>query len=265
MSEFLLRFSSKNRQKSGVSLSHDFTTRFNNPIRLSYDMKHELAVRTISMTYSWYNIRQSYGNNKIKYSNDKGVSWETITFVDGMYSYDIDEYIKKYMKDKGHLIEDGKDDDGNVDEGKIKYGFNLYFVLSTYRVLIELDENYQVDLTNFDFRKLIGFDSKKITATEYGTNLPDITRGVDEIHINCDRVTDSIVDGESSNTVAVIPVENLVRSLPFTYKPRFLAFSPVSGNLISSMRFYVTDSSGNPIDLNGIDWYIEFFVRSTDR
>ena len=47
MSEFLLRFSSKNRQKAGVSLSHDFITKFNEPIKLSYDMKHELAVRTI--------------------------------------------------------------------------------------------------------------------------------------------------------------------------------------------------------------------------
>ena len=101
MSDFLLRFSSKNRQKSGVSLSHDFTTRFNNPIRLSYNMKHELAVRTISMTYSWYNIRQLYGNNQIKYSRDKGTDWETITFVDGMYSYDdIDIYIKKIPEEQ---------------------------------------------------------------------------------------------------------------------------------------------------------------------
>ena len=45
MSEFLLRFSSRNRQKVGVSLSHDFTTKFNKPIRLS----NEIAVRTISM------------------------------------------------------------------------------------------------------------------------------------------------------------------------------------------------------------------------
>ena len=144
------------------------------------------------------------------------------------------------------------------------YGFTLFFVLSTYRVLIELDDNYQIDLTDFDFRKLIGFDSKKVEKTEYGINLPDITRGVDEVHINYDKVTESIVDGESSNTVAVIPVENLVRSLPFTYKPRFLAYSPISGHSIPSMRFYVTDSSGTPIDLNGIDWYIELFVRSTE-
>ena len=155
MSELVLRFSSKNRQKVGVSLSHDFTTKFKEPIKLSYDMKHELAVRTISMTYSWYNIRQSYGNNQIKYSRDKGTSWETITFVDGMYSYDdIDQYIKKYMRNKGHIVEGTKDSD----DDEIKYGINLYFVLSTYRVLVELDENYQVDLTNLDFRKLIGFD-----------------------------------------------------------------------------------------------------------
>ena len=114
MSEFLLRFSSRNRQKSGVSLSPDFTTRFNVPIKLSYDMKHELAVRTISMTYSWYNIRQSYGNNQIKYSRDKGTNWETITFVDGMYSYDdIDIYIKKYLKNKEHFVKGDKDSDDN--------------------------------------------------------------------------------------------------------------------------------------------------------
>ena len=260
MSKFLLKFSSKNRQKAGVSLSHDFTTTFNEPIKLSYDMKHELAVMTISMTYSWYNIRQSYGNNQIKYSPKNGTTWKTITFVDGMYNYDdIDEYIKKAMKDNGDLFKKAADNNG-TDE----YGINMYFVLSTYRVLIELKGDFQLDLRNTDFRKLIGFDSKIIDSTEYGTNLPDITRGVDEIHINCDKVTDSITDGQSSSTVAVIPIENLVRSLPFTYQPRFLAYSPVSNYEISSMRFTVIDSSGQPIDLNGIDWYIELFLRSTD-
>ena len=134
MSEFLLRFSSKNRQKSGVSLSHDFTTRFNNPLKLSYDMKHELAVRTKNMTYSWYNIRQSYGNNKIKYSPNGGTTWKEIVFIDGMYSYDdIDEYIKKVMKNNGDFFKKAADNNG-INE----YGINMYFVLTTYRVLIEL-------------------------------------------------------------------------------------------------------------------------------
>ena len=85
---------------------------------LSYDMKHEVAVRLIKMTYSWYNISQSYGINQIKYSHDKGNSWETITFVDGMYSYDdIDKYIKDYMKSKNH----------HPKNDPKEYGINLYF------------------------------------------------------------------------------------------------------------------------------------------
>ena len=64
-------------------------------------MKHELAVRTISMTYSWYDIRQIYNNNTLKYSHDGGTTWTTVTFIDGMYSYDdIDEFLKKIMKEK---------------------------------------------------------------------------------------------------------------------------------------------------------------------
>ena len=53
------------------------------------------------------------------------------------------------MKSKGHIIK--------VDEEE-KYGINLYFVLSTYRVLIELEDDYQIDLRNSNFRKLIGFN-----------------------------------------------------------------------------------------------------------
>ena len=157
MSEVILRFASKNRQKVGVSLSHDFTTKFKELIKLSYDMKHELAVRTISMTYSWYNIRQSFGSNTIIYK--KGASaWKTITFVDGMYSYDdIDQYIKK-------TLSNNKDIQGD------EYGIHISFVLSTYRVLIELEDDYRIDLRNSNFRKLIGFNSKIITQTEYGTN-----------------------------------------------------------------------------------------------
>ena len=254
MSERLLRFTSRKRDKVGVSLSHDFTTTFTKPLKLSDKMKNEVAVRLIEMTYSWFNIAQSFGNNQIKYSRNNGTDWETITFIDGMYSYDdIDNYIKKYMKSQNH----------HPDDDPEKYGINLYFILSTYRILIELHKDYQVDLTNSDFRKLIGFDSKIVTSTEYGTNLPDITRGVDEVHVNCDKVTDSITDGQSSNTLAVIPVQDFVRSLPFTYNIRPIIYSQLSSNWISSMRFYVTDSDGNPIDLNKVDWYIELIIKST--
>ena len=86
------------------------------------------------MTYSWYNIRSSYGNNKIKYTHD-GTIWQTITFTDVMYSYqDIDDYIHQYMDEKSHRTTDSK--------GEKKYSINLAFILSSYRVLISIEGDY---------------------------------------------------------------------------------------------------------------------------
>ena len=64
-------------------------------------MKHSLAIERLTMTYSWYNIRSNYKNNTIKYTNDRGVNWYTITFKDGMYWYtNIDDYLHQYMEQK---------------------------------------------------------------------------------------------------------------------------------------------------------------------
>lgn len=76
-----LRFSSKNRDKAGISKAHDFTINFNPVLELSNDMKHEMAINRIAVTYSWHNITLEYTNNTIKYSTNGGTSWETITFV----------------------------------------------------------------------------------------------------------------------------------------------------------------------------------------
>ena len=41
-------------------------------------MKHEIAMDKVSMTYGWQNISDQYRNNKIKYSQDNGQSWELV-------------------------------------------------------------------------------------------------------------------------------------------------------------------------------------------
>ena len=93
------------------------------------------------------NINSTFGNNKIKYSNDNGSARETIAFVDGMKSDDgLNDYIQATVAQN--------DDDKN--------GINLIFVLSSYRVIIELKKNWQLDLRNSKFNELIGLDAKLI-------------------------------------------------------------------------------------------------------
>ena len=144
-----------------------------------------------------------------------------------------------------------------------KYNINLSFILSTYRILIQIDNNYQLDLRNSKFGELIGYSEKTVNKTETGDDLPNITNSIDMIYINTDAITNCILNGVNTNTLAVIPTDNLTRSFPFTFEPRKLLFNEVSQLNISQMRFYITDSLGRPIGLNKIDWFMTLILRST--
>ena len=221
-------------------------------MHLDTEMNNELAVDRVSMTYSWHNINAEYGNKTIKYSKDNGSTWKTITFVDGMYSHDdLSDYINQ-------VIADNDDEPSNN-----RIGVKIYFVLTSYRVVVELGNQWQLDIRNSTFGDLIGFEPKILTTTGYSSKLPNITNSVDSLHINCDIVTDSITDGRYSNTLVVIPTDNLTRSYPFTFEPRRALFSPISKTIISEMRITLTDSLGRPIDLNGVDWYMSLILRSS--
>ena len=82
------------------------------------------------------------------------------------------------------------------------------------------------------------------------------------IYINTDAITNSILNGVNTNTLAVIPTDNLTRTFTFTFKPRRLLFNEVSQLNISQMRFYITDSLGRLIGLNKIDWFMTLILRS---
>ena len=254
MEERAIHISSINREKRGTSRPGDFTIKFNPSMKLDPDKKHELALDRLSMTYSWYNIRSDYGNNKIKYTHD-GRTWQTITFTDGMYSYsDINDYIHQYMSQKSHHSTDSS--------GKKTYSINLTFILSTYRVLVSLDGDYQLDLRGTEFGDLIGFEKKLVTKTEYGTKLPNITNSIDVLNINTSAITNSIVNGINTNTIAVVPTDNLTRSFPFTFEPKRPLYCPVSTFHFDEMRIYVTDSLGRPVNFNGIDWFMTLILHS---
>ena len=101
-----------------------------------------------------------------------------------------------------------------------------------------------------------------MNKTEPGDDLPNITNSIDMIHINTDAITNSNSNGVNTNTLTVIPTDNLTRSFPFTFESRRLLFNEPSQLNISQMRFYITDSLGRPIDLNKIDWFMALILRS---
>ena len=64
------------------------------------------------------------------------------------------------------------------DKNGDKYHISLSFILSTYRILIQIDNNYQLDLRNGKFGELIGFTEKIVNKTETDDDLPNITNSI---------------------------------------------------------------------------------------
>ena len=138
-------------------VSHDFATCFNPVMRFDQNTDYLVAFDSLSMSYSWYNVSSSYNNNKLKYSHDSGTTWTEIELPNGNFSYSqLNAYVQRYLESAKHS----------------KTGIEIKFVPALFKVLIGLEDGYQVDLRTGDFADLIGFTKKVVTATSYGDKLP---------------------------------------------------------------------------------------------
>jgi len=188
--------------------SQDFTIFFDTaPIALDQGKNFKAALnRLITMSYSWYNVAEAYGNNKIKWRKKPG-GWETLTFPDGMYDYDG---IKRFLQSKTGFV------DPNAKDEDKKHVFDLYFDFTIFRVVIWMAKDYELDFTGGEFAGLVGY-SKKIYAGETtltGEKVPDITRSVDWIFIHCDLISRRANDVES-NVLYSFSTTGLRPSYPF--------------------------------------------------
>ena len=77
--------------------SHDFTIRFGPPIVLDKNKNYKVALdQVFTMPYSWYGIRSAYRNNTLHWKKKTDSAWTSITFPDGMFTYDdINAFIQK--------------------------------------------------------------------------------------------------------------------------------------------------------------------------
>ena len=224
------------------SKSHDFTISFNPEILLDRNKTYYLALYNAEMTYSWFNVAQKYNNNRLKYSKDNGTNWVEIVLRDGNYSYsDINQYIKQTLDVNGDLTADSK-------------GISIEFSPSLLRVYLKLENNYQLDLREGLFSKLIGFKNEVITSTGYGTLTPDITRGVDNIFIHSNLISFSSVSGKQGDVLYRFSTANLQLSYPFKINETINhpLYTKLNTSKIRELRIYLTDGKNNPIDLNEI-------------
>ena len=153
------------------------------------------------MSFSWYNLRASYGNNTLRWKKKSESAWKTITLPDGMYNYD------------------GKVDPTKDDSEQL---FTLFFDNSVFRAVILLHNSVEVDLSNETFADFLGFGKKVLDQTRnVSKNVPSITRGVDWVYIHCDLITRE-VQNVGSDVLFSLSTSTLSISYSFSKEPRRL-------------------------------------------
>ena len=221
----------------------NFVTELVRPIFL--DSNHEYMIglnRIISMSFTWYNINERYDNQLIRYSKDAGSTFTNIAFPAGVWNYTD---INKYIQEATVIKQANKDDE---------YPINLEFNEATFRVIITMKENYQLDLTKSNFYELIGYDKKILKdKNSIGPRVPNLSQDTDILNIHCDLVNSSLVDGEESDIIYSFSTSILRPSYSFEREPKRVTYSPINKLTISSIRIYITDGKRRVINLNNQD------------
>ena len=241
--------SSYSVKNQGNNKPEDFVTKFSRPIILDNNVQYVVGLnRIVNMSLTWFNVNASYKNQLIKYSSDGGSTFHNITFPAGVWNYtDFNKYIKDITKT------------GDT------YPITLEFDQTTFRVTINLANNYRLDLTHSNFNDLIGFDKTVLSnATNIGPKVPNLSQDTDLLNVHCDLINDSLVDGEDTDIIYSFSTSVLQPSYSFTLEPRRVTFNPVNKNNISSIRIYITDEKRRLIDLNGADTSFSLILKRTE-
>ena len=144
----------KQQRTGGRQVSHDFTINFQPPIHLGSGNYKAALNKLNTLSYSWYNIDASLGNNKIRWRK-KTEEWKTLIFPNGMHGYsDINSFLQTQT---GKVDAEDKDSD---------FIFTLYFDMTIFQVVILMHENYELDVSEGVFAEFLGygkndFDGKK--------------------------------------------------------------------------------------------------------
>ena len=134
------------------------------------------------------------------------------------------------------------------------YGINVLFNLTTFKVLIQLQDDFQIDFAKSgNFNVLLGFDKAVLESSAYGKNFPNISNSVDNLYLRCSLLSNSIVSGKNSNVLYTFSTSTKTRSLPFDIQRTNYLWNKINTRVISEVQFYFTDDEDREVDLNDID------------
>jgi len=236
---------------SDKSNGGDFTQKMAKAMSLDKDFQNEIGLISAQVCYGWPNISEALKNNRIAYRISAVAAWNIITIPDGTYNIALlNLFLQGVMRTAGHYS-------SGPDTSEVATSDDLYYIsiganTATGRVKISISNNYQLNLAPtvssvvYTLNQLLGFSVGLMSTNgdRFGDTVPDVNRGVNQVHIHCSLATGSVVDGKMSDIVYGFAVNAQPYGI-MNITPTNTVYLPMSTSKISSISIQITDQDGN--------------------
>ena len=137
---------------------------FGNKLSLNKDYVYTLKLNSFSGWETLTNIDET--KNKFRYSPDNGTTWKNITIPKGIWGFtQINKKMHEQMKNNNHY-----------DSTNDKYYINFEINTSENRIILNLENNYQVDFNvENSMYNVFGFKKQIYTRTTQAPNNANIS------------------------------------------------------------------------------------------
>ena len=230
---------------------------FGNKLSLNKDYVYTLKLNSFSGWETLTNIDET--KNKFRYSPDNGTTWKNITIPKGIWGFtQINKKMHEQMKNNNHY-----------DSTNDKYYINFEINTSENRIILNLENNYQVDFNvENSMYNVFGFEKQIYIRTTQAPNNANISSTL-SMFIVIDLIEPNIL--YSNGKVKFV---QYVRSIPM-YRNQISSrivvedINPQKYKLleskynVSSCRISLQDEDGKILDFGNEEFSIIFTIESS--
>ena len=189
-----------------------------------------MALGSLSIYYTWKNVKSTYNNNKFKIS---APTWnETFDLPDGSYN------IPKTPNYIEHIITKHETIGETVP-------ILIYANTINNRILFKIKTGYKLELLSKETMKLLGSTKDPIDADKNSENIPRLENG-EVVLVCCNSVNNSY---QQASRVLFTCVPNKQYGQLISISPNSLIFLKTMNTEFSEIEIWFTDQNNNSLEI----------------
>ena len=211
----------------------------NEPFRFKYNLIDKLDLRnsnknmalaSLSIYYTWKNVKLTYDNNKFKIS---APTWnERFDLPDGSYNIsEMQGYIEYIIKKHETIGENAP--------------ILIYTNTIINRVVFKIKTEYKLELLSKETMKLLGSTKDIIDADKNSENVPRL-ENVELVLVHCNLVNNSY---QQHSRVLFTFVPNRQNGQLISISPHSLIFLKTMNTKFSEIDIWFTDQNNNALEI----------------